>query len=214
MCIRDRYQRRVRAHKAEMKPIVVIVLGGPGAGKGTQCQLVASTFGFVHLSAGELLRKEVEKGSPEGEMINNMMKEGQIVPSSVTVKLLQNEVFASHGSRFLIDGFPRNQENNQAFEALLRDQIVLARVLHFECPEDILLERLKGRGVASGRLDDNEETVRKRFGVFKQQTLPILEHYTKQDLVTTIVANKTIDEVFNGQIRPLIEDLLKKFETN
>eukprot|EP01099_Mayorella_cantabrigiensis_P004043 TRINITY_DN3040_c0_g1_i1.p1 TRINITY_DN3040_c0_g1~~TRINITY_DN3040_c0_g1_i1.p1 ORF type:complete len:127 (-),score=18.30 TRINITY_DN3040_c0_g1_i1:267-647(-) len=116
------------------KPLIVIVLGGPGAGKGTQCELISKNFGFVHLSAGELLRKEAESHSVDGEMINRMMKEGTIVPGSLTVRLLEKAVFndPSH-DRFLIDGFPRNEENNRAFVSVLRDKIRLGRVIHMEC---------------------------------------------------------------------------------
>lgn len=113
------------------KPTVVFVLGkhvrsfhfikrswtgGPGAGKGTQCSNIVNNFGFVHLSAGDLLREEQASGSKHGAMIADMIKNGQIVPSEVTVGLLDKAMQASGKSKFLIDGFPRNEENNNAWK--------------------------------------------------------------------------------------------------
>ena len=91
---------------------VVFVLGGPGAGKGTNCARIVSDFGWIHLSAGDLLRAERSSGSELGEMIESIIKEGKIVPSEVTVRLLRQAMEKSAaGAGFLIDGFPRNQEN-------------------------------------------------------------------------------------------------------
>ncbi|KAJ3016973.1 UNVERIFIED_CONTAM: bifunctional uridylate/adenylate kinase [Siphonaria sp. JEL0065] len=123
---------------------VVFVLGGPGAGKGTQCQNVVRDYGFVHLSAGDLLREERQrKGSPYGELINNIIKEGQIVPMEITIKLLHQAMKASGGKRFLIDGFPRAIDQGQKFE----EEVVEAKmVLYYECPEEEMLKRLMKRG--------------------------------------------------------------------
>ena len=98
-------------------PTVVFVLGGPGAGKGTQCSNIVNDFGFVHLSAGDLLRAHMKSGSEDGNMVAEMIKNGQIVPSVVTVRLLLDAMKASSKERFLIDGFPRNKENRDAWEA-------------------------------------------------------------------------------------------------
>ena len=99
-----------------MKPFVVFVLGGPGSGKGTQSARLVSEYGFVHLSAGDLLREEVASGSKNGDMIANMIKNGEIVPSVVTVNLLKGAIEKSGKDKFLVDGFPRNEENNQSWE--------------------------------------------------------------------------------------------------
>ncbi|TYJ38453.1 hypothetical protein E1A91_A05G444100v1 [Gossypium mustelinum] len=104
---------------AEKHPKVVFVLGGPGSGKGTQCEKIVQHFGYTHLSAGDLLRAEKNSGSENGIMIQNMMNEGKIVPSEVTIKLLQKAMLDSGNDKFLIDGFPRNEENRAAFEALI-----------------------------------------------------------------------------------------------
>ena len=95
----------------------IILLGPPGAGKGTQCANIVRDFGFTHLSAGDLLRAHMKSGSEDGNMVAEMIKNGQIVPSVVTVRLLLDAMADSGKSRFLIDGFPRSLENLEAFEA-------------------------------------------------------------------------------------------------
>lgn len=101
-------------------PMVVFVLGGPGAGKGTQCANLVRDYGYTHLSAGDLLREHIKSGSKEGNMVADMIKNGQIVPSEVTVGLLADAMLAAKNDKFLIDGFPRNAENRAAFEREVR----------------------------------------------------------------------------------------------
>lgn len=115
---------RLQAAPAATPPAVVFVLGGPGAGKGTQCANIVRDYGFVHLSAGDLLRAHMKSGSPDGQMVADMIANGQIVPSSVTISLLLGAIGrerAERGaSRFLVDGFPRNTENRDAWETQAR----------------------------------------------------------------------------------------------
>ncbi|KAK8945968.1 hypothetical protein KSP40_PGU008106 [Platanthera guangdongensis] len=96
--------------------------GGPGSGKGTQCAKIAETFGFLHLSAGELLRKEILSGRENGSLILDIIKEGKIVPSEITVNLILREIELTENRKVLIDGFPRTDENRIAFERILLDQ--------------------------------------------------------------------------------------------
>lgn len=106
------------------KVSVVFVLGGPGAGKGTQCSLIAKQYGYRHLSAGDLLREERNRpGSQYGDLINEFIKEGQIVPMHITIGLLKNAMTADGGVRFLIDGFPRDVPQGVEFERLVRISI-------------------------------------------------------------------------------------------
>ncbi|XP_031379504.1 UMP-CMP kinase 4-like [Punica granatum] len=176
------------------KPTVVFVLGGPGSGKGTQCANIVKHFGFTHLSAGDLLRAEIKSGSENGTMIENMIKEGKIVPSEVTIKLLQNAMLESGNDKFLIDGFPRNEENRAAFEAVTK--IEPAFVLFFECSEEEMERRLLSRN--QGREDDNIETIRKRFKVFVESSMPVVEYYESKGKVRKIDAAKPIEEVFEA----------------
>ncbi|KAL5706746.1 UMP/CMP kinase [Ranunculus cassubicifolius] len=177
---------------SEKKVKVVFVLGGPGSGKGTQCANIVEHYGFTHLSAGDLLREEIKSGSENGTMISNMIKEGKIVPSEVTVKLLQRAMQESDNDKFLIDGFPRNEENRAAFENVTG--IVPEFVLFFDCSEEEMERRLLCRN--QGRVDDNIETIRKRFKVFVESSLPVIEYYGSKNKVQKIDAGKPIAEVF------------------
>ncbi|KAL3677744.1 hypothetical protein R1sor_020700 [Riccia sorocarpa] len=197
---------------AASTPRVVFVLGGPGSGKGTQCAKLVDQYGFVHLSAGDLLRAEVKSGSPDGTMIQNMIKEGKIVPSSVTINLLKKAMATSGTDKFLIDGFPRNEENRADFEKMTG--ITPEFILFFDCPEKELERRLLGRN--EGRVDDNIETIRKRFRVFIESSLPVIDYYEKIGKARRIDATKTRDEVFETLqplFRPfLVDDLTKGTE--
>jgi UMP-CMP kinase len=116
----------------DKKVTVVFVLGGPGSGKGTQCANIVEHFGFTHLSAGDLLRAEIKSGSENGTMIENMIKEGKIVPSEVTIKLLKQAMIKDENDRFLIDGFPRNEENRAAFELVVSSStLTIKNLRHF-----------------------------------------------------------------------------------
>ncbi|XP_020553794.1 UMP-CMP kinase 3 isoform X1 [Sesamum indicum] len=173
---------------------VVFVLGGPGSGKGTQCANIVKHFGYSHLSAGDLLRAERDSGSENGTMIKNMIKKGEIVPSEVTIKLLQRAMEEDGNDKFLIDGFPRNEENRAAFESVTG--IEPEFVLFFDCPEEEMEKRVLNRN--QNRDDDNIETIRKRFEVYMGSTLPIIEYYNSKGKVHKIDASKTIDQVFEA----------------
>ncbi|XP_065864904.1 UMP-CMP kinase 3-like isoform X1 [Euphorbia lathyris] len=177
---------------AQKNPTVVFVLGGPGSGKGTQCANIVEHYGYTHLSAGDLLRAEINSGSENGTMIQNMIKEGKIVPSEVTIKLLQKAMQDNGNDKFLIDGFPRNEENRAAFESVTK--ITPEVVLFFDCSEEEMERRLLSRN--QGRVDDNIETIRKRFKVFLESSLPVIQYYEAKGKVCKIDAAKPINEVF------------------
>ncbi|KAI6702908.1 hypothetical protein NL676_012044 [Syzygium grande] len=176
------------------KPTVVFVLGGPGSGKGTQCANIAQHFGFTHLSTGDLLRAESRSGSENGTMIQNMIKEGKIVPTEVTIKLLQKAMQESGNDKLLIDGFPRDDESRAAFEAVIKIEPEL--VLFLDCSEEEMKTRLLNRN--QGREDDNIDTIRKRFKVFRESTLPVIEYYNSKGKVRKIDAGKPAEEVFEA----------------
>jgi len=184
---------------------VVFVLGGPGAGKGTQCANLVRDYGFTHLSAGDLLRAEQERpGSQFGELIKNYIKEGLIVPLEVTVALLENAMteaidpsgkgqVAGKKGKFLIDGFPRKFDQAVKFEEV----VCPARfVLFFDCPEGEMEKRLLERGKTSGRADDNAESIRKRFRTFIETSMPVVDYYEKQDRVIKIDATPKPGDVY------------------
>ncbi|KAJ0816900.1 putative phosphotransferase with a phosphate group as acceptor [Helianthus annuus] len=176
------------------KPKVVFVLGGPGSGKGTQCANIVEHFGYTHLSAGDLLRAEISSGSENGTMIQNMISEGVIVPPEVTIKLLEKAIMESENDRFLIDGFPRNEENRAMFESVTG--IVPEFVLFFDCSEEEMERRLLSRN--QGRVDDNIDTIRKRFKVFVESSLSVINYYNSKGRVRKIDAGKPVAEVFEA----------------
>ncbi|XP_066167486.1 UMP-CMP kinase 4-like isoform X5 [Oryza sativa Japonica Group] len=181
---------------------IIFVLGGPGSGKGTQCSNIVEHFGFIHLSAGELLRAEINSGSENGTMIDTIITEGKIVPSEITIKLLQEAIIKGGNDKYIIDGFPRNEENRVVFESvtlvtyfqLLQISISPEFVLFFDCSEEEMERRLLGRN--QGRSDDNIETIRKRLKVFVESSLPVIEYYESKGMVKKIDATKPAPEVF------------------
>ncbi|KAG0556454.1 hypothetical protein M758_11G053300 [Ceratodon purpureus] len=189
-------------------PRVVFILGGPGSGKGTQCQKIVDKFGFVHLSAGDLLRAEIQSGSQYGDMIKNMIKDGKIVPSEVTVRLLLKAMEDSKGEKFLIDGFPRNDENRAVFERMTG--IIPEFILFFDCPEDEMERRVLGRN--QGRVDDNKETMQKRLKVFIDFSVPVVKYYESMGKVHKVTATGSIDDI-HTTIEPLFEQFSEAHST-
>lgn len=172
---------------------VVYVLGGPGSGKSTQCSKIAKHLGFRHLSAGDLLEAEAESGSNDGKMIREYKKEGKLVPSEIIVKLLQKAMQESQNKNFVIDGFPRNEENLSAAENILK--IEPDAVLVFDCSEEEMTRRILNRN--QGRVDDKIDTIKKRLNVYSESTLPVINYYSSKGKVREIDAGRPIDEVFD-----------------
>jgi len=176
---------------------VIFVLGGPGAGKGTQCARLVAEYSFVHLSAGDLLRAEQNReGSTYGSMIKDHIREGKIVPMHVTIKLLENAIgqAAAEGKfRFLVDGFPRQMDQAVKFD---EDVCQSAMVLFLTCPEETLLRRLMERGKTSGREDDNEESIKKRLRTFIETSMPVVQYYEQKQKVVKVNSDKSIEEVY------------------
>eukprot|EP00549_Striatella_unipunctata_P005202 CAMPEP_0118699648 /NCGR_PEP_ID=MMETSP0800-20121206/16042_1 /TAXON_ID=210618 ORGANISM="Striatella unipunctata, Strain CCMP2910" /NCGR_SAMPLE_ID=MMETSP0800 /ASSEMBLY_ACC=CAM_ASM_000638 /LENGTH=262 /DNA_ID=CAMNT_0006599941 /DNA_START=131 /DNA_END=919 /DNA_ORIENTATION=- len=185
---------------------VVFILGGPGAGKGTQCNLLAERKGWKHLSAGDLLRAERKNPSSDvGQLIEQRISQGQLVPDEITVGLLFSAMSQayynseSESQYFLIDGFPRSLENNNVWNELKTKQpfdIQVSFCLYLNCPEDVMTSRLLERGKSSGRTDDNLEVIRKRFDTYQTATKPILDAFQKDGMLKTVQADKNVDEVY------------------
>ncbi len=175
---------------------VVFVLGGPGSGKGTQCSRIKDTYGYEHLSAGDLLRAEKNSGSDTAEMINTYIKEGKIVPAKVTINLIKKAMELSGKKKFLIDGFPRSKENLDVWYEVMGEIFTLQMVLVFDCPEKVLEERLLARGKTSGRSDDNLESIKKRFKTFHAQSEPVIDEFRRMGKVRIIDSSPPPDVVF------------------
>jgi len=203
---------------------VLFVLGGPGAGKGTQSDLIVDNYKCVHLSVGELLREaRASDSNPHAELIEDCLVHGKIVPVEISLQLLQtamDEAYkqpAADGSKygtrlFLVDGFPRNFDNLQGWTANMPHVASCLGALVYDCPQDVLEARIMSRAETSGRSDDNLTSARKRFKTFQMQTMPVvlaLEEVEKaQDAeeplgtsrirVTHIEATGTVDEVWDA----------------
>ncbi|CAA7391692.1 unnamed protein product [Spirodela intermedia] len=200
----DRRGEKAEAYDSpsRKKAFITFVIGGPGSGKGTQCSKISEAFGFAHLSAGDLLRKEILSNSDNGVMICNTIKEGQIVPSEITVGLIQRAIESTDTDKFLIDGFPRSYENRIAFEKIVGVEPDL--VLYFDCSEEEMVKRVLSRN--QGRVDDNIETLKKRLEVFNEFNVPVINYYRGKGKVCKIDAVGTEEQVFE-KVRPVFANL-------
>lgn len=182
------------------KPNVVFVLGAPGAGKGTQCQKIVDKFGYIHLSAGDLLRAERNTpGSQYGELIENHIRNGTIVPVEITCSLIDKAMKESRSDKFLIDGFPRNKNNLDGWNKEMGDKARVLFVLFFDCTESACIDRCLKRGEeGSGRSDDNIESLKKRFNTYYNDTMPIIQHYEAVNMVRRVDGTGTPDQVFEA----------------
>ena len=126
------------------KVLCFFVLGGPGSGKGTQCANLVNNHGFIHLSAGDLLREERDSGSPEAELINGIILEGKIVPGDITINLIKKAMKNRgwNNKKFLIDGFPRNDENQSGWVQIMGDDVDMRFVLFLDCSEEVMIDRI------------------------------------------------------------------------
>jgi UMP-CMP kinase len=179
------------------KPVVVFVLGGPGAGKGTQCARIVEEFGFVHLSAGDLLRAERKNGGEKGELINNYIKEGKIIPVAITIGLIKaamEEAGKTGKTKFLIDGFPRNEDNLNGWNEIMDSVCDVRFTLFLDCPEQVMQERLLGRD--EGRADDNIESIKKRFVTYMESTMPIIKRFDAMGKTRKIDSSPSPDKVY------------------
>jgi len=180
------------------KPKVIFVLGAPGSGKGTQCAKIVENFGYLHLSAGDLLRKERSNPDSEyGQLISKYITEGLIVPVKITCTLIEKAIEASGNKKVMVDGFPRNKDNLDGWNEQMGEKADVDFVLFLECSQKTCTDRILKRAETSGRTDDNLESLKKRFDTYVNQTMPIIEHYKKLGKVHTIDAEHNPEEVFD-----------------
>lgn len=190
-------------------PNVVFVIGGPGSGKGTMCELAESQLGWTHLSTGELLRAEREAGGPTAETIDESITSGKLVPNEIVVTLLRNNMETitrtTGRTNFLLDGFPRSLDNLEAWRDAFGQQTELPTMLYFECPYDVLEKRILGRAKYTGRKDDNVESVKLRFDTFKAETLPTVELFRNSGKCVEIDTSQDRQTVYSRVISSLAD---------
>ncbi|MFI9261462.1 adenylate kinase [Streptomyces sioyaensis] len=203
----------------------IVLVGPPGAGKGTQAAYLAKNLAIPHISTGDLFRANISQGTPLGVEAKSYMDAGNLVPDSVTIGMAEDRMEQPDAAEgFLLDGFPRNLGQAEALDEYLKNNgLTLDAVLDLEVPEEEVVKRIAGRricrndsshvfhaeynkpkaegvcDVCGGELyqrdDDREETVRKRLEVYHTETEPIIDYYKDQDLVVTIPALGKVEEV-------------------
>ncbi len=202
----------------------IIVLGAPGAGKGTQALAVARKLKLAHIASGNLFRQAVEQGDELGALVRDYMTSGRLVPDDITMQVIGQRVSAADCKNgIILDGFPRNLQQAQTLEEDFKKKgWQIDRVLYIAVPEEELIKRLSGRRVCRScqkphqneglpvepeencrycggelyqRPDDNEETIKKRLEVYFNETLPLIEYYRHQDKLVEIDGRGRVDDV-------------------
>lgn len=190
-------------------PNVVFVIGGPGSGKGTMCELAEEQLGWAHLSTGDLLRAELENNGKEAKTIEQYITAGELVPNEIMVTLLKNameHITRSTGNQnFLLDGFPRSLNNMEAWYEIFGRETALPTMLYFECPYDVLEQRILSRAKYSGRSDDNIDSMKLRFDTYKSQTLPTVELFKNSDKCIEIDSSQDRESVYAQVVKSLAE---------
>lgn len=210
----------------------VILLGPPGAGKGTQAERLGKTYDLVQLSTGDMLREEVRGGTELGKTAKKIMDSGALVPDELIISMISGRIDRVGGKGVILDGFPRTTAQAEALDKMLAEKgLKLDHVIQLKVDEDALVQRLSGRfacakcsagyhdtfsppkieGVCdrcgatefSRRSDDNPETVRARLVAYREQTAPILPYYEKKGALKAIDGMGEMDEVF-GRIREIV----------
>lgn len=177
----------------------IVLLGPPGAGKGTQATKLAESLGVPQISTGDLFRHNIDAGTTLGLQAKQYLDAGDLVPASLTNALVDDRLNdADVAQGFILDGFPRSVEQAEALNDMLKRRgLKLDAVLEFRVPEDELVDRLQGRG----RADDTEDVIRNRMKVYRDETAPLLDFY--QGELHTVDAVGTLDEVFARALQAL-----------
>lgn len=177
----------------------LVLLGPPGAGKGTQAELLSDKLGVPHISTGNLFRANISQQTPLGREAEKYTLAGNLVPSDVTNRMVEARIAEPDAvNGFVLDGYPRTVDQAEALERMLKEtDHKLDAVLSIQVVEDVVVERMLGRG----REDDTEEVIRNRMHVYQSETAPLLDHY--DGLVVTVDGVGTVDEVNERMLQAL-----------
>ncbi len=172
----------------------IIIMGLPGAGKGTACAHLVEKYGYEHISTGDLLRKEQEKGSVIGKKASGI-NAGNYVPDELVIAMVKEHIINSTNKvGFLFDGFPRTKEQVKQIHAfLIQRKMPVSTVLFLEVDENEAIERIIERGKKKGRPDDTPEVIRKRLAEYYQNTAPVVDFFEKKGLLKRVSSTNGID---------------------
>uniref|UniRef100_A0AAQ4PCJ6 Adenylate kinase isoenzyme 1 n=1 Tax=Gasterosteus aculeatus aculeatus TaxID=481459 RepID=A0AAQ4PCJ6_GASAC len=171
---------------------IIFVVGGPGSGKGTQCEKVVAKYGYTHLSSGDLLRAEVASGSERGKQLQAIMQKGELVPLDTVLDMIKDAMIAK-----------ADVKQGEEFEKKIGKPCLL---LYVDAKGETMVKRLMKRGETSGRSDDNEETIKKRLDLYYKATEPVIAFYESRGIVRKVDSELPVDEVFN-QVSKAIDAL-------
>jgi adenylate kinase len=180
-------------------PLDIVILGPPGAGKGTQGKLIAADAGIPHVNTGEMFRAECAAGTELGERVRSILDDGDLVPDELTIEVVRARLAQDDTARgFVLDGFPRTLAQAEALDRVLAeiDRGELCVVLDFQVSDEIALQRLLGRAGLEGRSDDAPNLVQHRLDLYHEKGEPLVEYYRARGLLVGIHADRTVEEVF------------------
>jgi adenylate kinase len=170
----------------------LIFLGPPGAGKGTQAKFLAEVLNIPHISTGDILRSAIAQGTPLGQKAQSYVDKGELVPDELLLDLIRerlNQADAQTG--WILDGFPRNVNQAAFLEQLLQELNQSCDCVNLEVPDEVLVARMLGRG----RQDDNEDTIRRRLEVYRNDTEPLIGFYRDRSVLKSINGDRSVEEV-------------------
>ena len=169
----------------------LLFLGAPGAGKGTQAELISATNSYLHLSTGELLRKEIDMNTKLGIQVKDILNRGELVSDEIVLEIVRKNLDQDNKG-WILDGYPRNlSQANSLNEVLTEINQPLEVVFYLDIPEEVLIKRLLLRG----RKDDNEETIRTRLNIYKETTEPLIEYFKDLSLLEYIDADRDLKTI-------------------
>jgi adenylate kinase len=178
----------------------VVILGPPGAGKGTQGKLIAAAEEIPHINTGDMFRAECAAGTALGGRVKEILDNGDLVPDDVTIEVVRGRLAQDDTANgFVVDGFPRTLTQAEALDRVLAelDRGELCVVLDFVVSDAVALQRLLGRAGVEGRSDDTLDKIRHRLAVYHELTEPLVEYYRSRGLLVGIHADRTVAEVFS-----------------
>lgn len=178
----------------------LIFLGPPGAGKGTQAKLLAELLEIPHISTGDILRGAIAKGTPLGQKAKSYVDQGLLVPDELLLDLVRDRLNQPDAQKgWILDGFPRNVSQASFLEKLLQELNQSCDCVNLEVPDDVLIERLLGRG----RPDDTPETIRTRLEVYHNETAPLIDFYRDRSTLRAINGDRPLEEV-TGSLKHVV----------